>query len=370
MPVTRALTLGVEEEFCLLDPLTGAVVPCGPAAVRVLDDPDGVTVESMRYMVETRSPVCHTLAELADRLGGARCRLGHAAAAFGAVVVASGVAPYGLPDPAPVTPGARYAQLALRFPHAMRTTGTCGCHVHVGVPSRQVGVEVLRRIRRWLPALVALTANSPVWEGVDSGRASQRHHFQARWPTAVPAPPVRTVGEYDDAVRTAVLAGKALDERSIYYLARLSPRYPTVEVRLADVGLTVTETVAYAGIVRGLVAMAVDDAAHGVPADAVPQEALVASCLRAADAGLTGTVPDPRTGQERATWDLVDELLARVAPHLAAGDGTAVGEGIAIARATGGGAGHQRGLFGQDPSPHRFVPALAAVTTTMAAAGL
>ena len=194
--------------------------------------------------------------------------------------MATGLAPYGLPSPPTVTDDPRYLELARRFPFAMSTNGTCGCHVHVAVPTRQLGVEALLRIRPWLPVLIALTANSPIWQGRDAGWASQRLVLASRWPTAVPAPPVGSVEEYDEVLSRAVAGGDAIDARSVYFLARLSPRYPTIETRVADVGLTVEETVCYAGLVRALVAWAVEEAHLGRPVACVSQAPCVSPAGR------------------------------------------------------------------------------------------
>ena len=288
MPPHRAPTVGVEEEFALLDPHGGAVVPCAAKVIRDCRDAPHVVSEVMSFMVETRTSVCRTLPELRQELAGLRGLVAGAARGHGALCIASGVAPFGLPSSPPVTELPRYLELADQFPVPMRTSGTCGCHVHVAVPSRQLGVEALLRLRRWLPALIALTANSPIWMGRETAWASQRFAFVSRWPTAVPAPPVSSVDDYDRLVQDAVISGKTLDVRSVYFLARLSPRYPTVEVRVADVSLTLAETVAYAGLVRALVATAVDDAIRGVPAAPVPQARLRRACRSAARVGTRG----------------------------------------------------------------------------------
>jgi carboxylate-amine ligase len=247
----------------------------------------------------------------------------------------------------------------------MSTNGTCGCHVHVAVPTRQLGVEALLRLRRWLPALVALTANSPIWQGRDTGWASQRLVFTSRWPTAVPAPPVWSADEYDHLLEAAVSAGDALDTRSVYFLARLSPRYPTVEVRVADVSLTADETLCYAGLVRALVTTAVDEALRCRPVAFVPQAALRESCRSAAHAGLAGTLVDPQTGDRVESWQLVDELVEHVRPRLRAhGDEALVVPVLDRLRVVGGGADRQRQLFTAASSPTDFVTALAETTTT------
>ncbi|MFI5626012.1 YbdK family carboxylate-amine ligase [Nocardioides sp. NPDC051685] len=356
-------TVGVEEEFTLLDPCSGAVVPAAIEIIRECGYPTRVVAESMRFMVETRTPVCTTLAEVHEGLSTLRRRVTEVASRHGAIVVATGVAPFGLPDPPLVTDEPRYNELARRFPAAMRTNGTCGCHVHVGVPTRQVAVEALLRLRPWLPPLIALAANSPIWEGEVTGWASRRFVLASSWPTLMPAPPVHSVEEYDQMVDQAVVAGQALDRRSVYFLARLSPRYPTIEVRAADMSLTAEEAVAYAGLVRALVSMAVDDAAAGRPVVPVRQELLRRSCRSAARAGLCGMMTDPRTGTLVPSWELIDGMVARVRQRLRAhGDEALVLSTIDRLRAVGGGADRQRRLFRGAGSPAAFTAALAAAT--------
>ena len=359
-----APTIGVEEEFTLLDESTGLVAPRAAEVIHDCSDAVGVVAESMTYMVETRTPVCRSLQEVHRALETGRCGITEAAHRHGALIVSSGLAPFGLPSPPTVTDSPRYRELARRFPLAMSTSGICACHVHVAVPSRQLGVEALLRLRRWLPALIALTANSPIWEGRDTGQASQRLVFASRWPTAVPAPPVSKVEEYDGLVDRAVSSGAALDQRSVYFLARLSPRYPTVETRVADASLTADETLGYAGLVRALVAASVDEAVRGLPVPFVPQSHLRDACRSAATVGLAGVVTDPLTSERADTWALVDSLLAHVRPQLRAhGDEAEVGSMLDRLRVVGGGADRQRRLFRATRSPAAFVTALAESTT-------
>lgn len=364
MPDVVPPALGVEEEFALLDAATGVVAPVAPEVIRACHDPTGVVAESMRYMVETRTPVCCSLDQLASALDAKRQQVAAEASRLGAVMVASGVAPFGVPDPPALTDDPRYERLLARFPFAMRTTGTMACHVHVSVPGPDAGVAVLHRLRPWLPALVALAANSPVWRGRDVGWASLRYLFATRWPTAVPAPPVRSAIEYEDAVRTAVGAGAAHDPRSVYYLARLSPRHPTVEVRLADVTLTVDEAVVYAGLVRAVAgqALAAADGGRQVPSTAA--EPLADACWTAARCGLGGRLPDPATGRLVRAWDYIDRLVAEVRPFLERhGDAERVLAVLERLRVAGGSAERHRRLFARSPEPARYVAALGRAST-------
>jgi len=91
--------------------------------------------------------------------------------------------------------------------------GTCACHVHVGAPSRDLGVQVLPRLRPWLAPLLAITANSPVAGGHDTGRTSWRHAIWSRWPTATQPEAWPDAAAYDTAVRRLIGRGTALDKR-------------------------------------------------------------------------------------------------------------------------------------------------------------
>ena len=290
------ITVGVEEEFVLLDPGTGGVVLAGPELVRMLGGEPGVRQELMRFQVETGTGVCTSLDEVGGELIRLRRLAAAAAARLGCRLVASGVAPYRTPGLAAVTPQPRYQELARRYGPVVAEAGTCACHVHVGVPSRDLGVQVLARLRPWLAPLLAVTANSPIAGGHDTGWASWRYAIQSRWPTATPPAVWPDAAAYDTAVRRLIRSGAALDEPSVYFLARLSPRYPTVEVRVADLCLDTGTAVLLAGLTRALVATALAEARRGTPAAAPPARQVAPALAAAATDGWARWVMGCRIG--------------------------------------------------------------------------
>ncbi|MFD0381954.1 glutamate-cysteine ligase family protein [Streptomyces stramineus] len=157
-------------------------------------------------------------------------------------------------------------------------------HVHAAVPDRSAGVAVLNRIRLWLPVLVAMAGNSPLWRGEDTGFASWRTVIFGRWPVAGPPPAFADGPDYDRRVADLVSSGAIADTGQIYWQARLSEHYPTIEVRCFDVQLTVEDAVMFAGIVRALVATALREEDAGLPVPPARRR----SCTR-------------RTGTRRAT---------------------------------------------------------------------
>ena len=358
-----AITLGVEEEFVLLDPSTGATVLAGPDLVRMLGGEPGVQQELMRFQVETGTRVCTGLDELGRELIRLRRLAAAAAARLGCRLVASGVAPYRTPGLAAVTDQPRYQELARRYGPLVAEAGTCACHVHVGVPSRDLGVQVLARLRPWLAPLLAVTANSPIADGHDAGWASWRYAIQSRWPTATPPAVWPDAAAYDAAVRRLIGQGAALDERSIYFLARLSPRYPTVEVRVADVCLDAGTAVLAAGLTRALVATALAEARRGTPVAAAPARQVAAALAAAARQGLAGAGADPVTGQAVDATALRSRLLDHVRPALSdRGDTQIITRLLHRLDDRGTGADRQRALFTSAASPPAFITALARAT--------
>jgi glutamate---cysteine ligase / carboxylate-amine ligase len=358
-----AVTLGVEEEFVLLDPSTGATVLAGPELVRMLGGEPGVRQELMRFQVETGTDVCTSLDEVGSELIRLRRLAADAAARLGCRLVASGVAPYRTPGLDAVTSQPRYQELARRYGPVVADAGTCACHVHVGVPSRDLGVQVLARLRPWLAPLLAVTANSPIADGHDTGWASWRYAIQSRWPTAVPPAAWPDAAAYDAAVRRLIGRGAALDERSVYFLARLSPRYPTVEVRVADVCLDAGTAVLAAGLTRALVATALAEARRGTPAAAPPARQVTAALAAAARHGLAGAGADPVTGQAVDASALRARLLDHVYPALSDhGDTQTIIRLLRRLDDRGTGADRQRALFTSAASTPAFITALARAT--------
>ncbi len=358
-----AITLGVEEEFVLLDPSTGATVLAGPELVRMLGGEPGVQQELMRFQVETGTRVCSSLDEVGGELVRLRRLAADAAARLGCRLVASGVAPYRTPGLAAITGQPRYQELARRYGPVVADAGTCACHVHIGVPSRDLGVQVLARLRPWLASLLAVTANSPIADGHDTGWASWRYPIWSRWPTAVPPAVWPDAAAYDTAVRRLIERGAALDERSVYFLARLSPRYPTVEVRVADVCLDASTAVLAAGLTRALVATALAEASRGTPVPAPPARQVAAALAAVARQGLAGAEADPVTGQAVDAPALRARLLDHVYPALSDhGDTQTVTALLRRLDDRGTGADRQRALFTSAASTPAFIKALARAT--------
>ncbi|WP_270888173.1 carboxylate-amine ligase [Pedococcus sp. 5OH_020] len=290
-------TVGVEEEFFLLDPRSAAPVPIAAQVLSAArgeeagDEDTTFQAEVLRCQVETASPICHDLAELEEHLRCSRARLSAAARRHGAVLAAVGAAPWGEPDPQ-ITPTDRYLAMRKAAPALLSEQLICGMHVHVEVPSRAVGVDVINRLRPQLHVLLALSANSPFWRGAESGFASWRAVQWQRWPVEGPPPFFTGAEDYERRVQTLLDTRVIMDRAMLYWHVRLSDQYPTVEVRVADVAVDAATASAHAGLVRAMVMKAMRDRAAGMAAPRTPYEVLRAASWQAARDGLGGALVD------------------------------------------------------------------------------
>jgi len=342
-----ALTLGVEEEFLLVD-RHGHLADRGPEVSDGVPEPLGqVEYELSRCQVEAATDVCTSMDEIVQGLRDLRAKLAIEAGSQGLRLLPSGVAPLAEARRIPITPKDRYQRMEREFGALAQVSLTCACHVHIGIADRSCGLVISNRLRPWLPVLLALTANSPFHDGVDTRHASWRRVTWSRWPSSGPPPYFESVERYESLVDALLRTGAILDRGMIYWDVRLSDHEPTLEVRISDVAATVEEAVLLAVLVRGLAGRALDEgSAPGTRGGGPSREVLAASLWRAARDGLSGHCVDPDSGALVPTWRRVDDLVRHVRPQLrSTGDEEFVTETLARLRAEGGGAQRQRAAF-------------------------
>ena len=315
MPVNP--TVGVEEEFLLVDRDTGAPVARNEA-VASHAEARGVKLqlELTSCQVETTTEVADTSDDLRSELTRLRRVAAEAAEAGGARLLAVGLPPT-VPREFPITDNPRYRRIAERFGMIAHEQGICGCHVHVAVPDREAAIHVSNRLRPWLPLLLAVTANSAIYRNTDTGHASWRSILWQRWPSAGPPPHFDSADEYDAVVRMLQDTGAMLDDGMVYWDARPSANFPTIEVRVADVPATVAETVLFAALVRGVVMTTLDDERRGEPLAPLAPHALRAAYWKSAREGLDGDAIDLAESHASVpAVDLLGGLVDRVRPAL------------------------------------------------------
>jgi glutamate---cysteine ligase / carboxylate-amine ligase len=347
-------TVGVEEELLVIDPRDGRPLPLAdallqqgsvPIAARrhLTGEPSRppLDTELQQEQVETASLPHTDLHALRADLHRLRMSADAAARSVGARVAAIATSP--LPVTPQMTRTSRYLTMREEFGITCAEQLTCGCHVHVAVASDEEGVAVLDRIRAWLPVLVAIASNSPYWKGVDTGYAGYRTQAWSRWPGTGPTDVLGSAAAYHDLVRQMLATGSLLDEGMVYFDARLSRRYPTVEVRVADVCTDVEDAVLVAALCRALVDTAAAEWRAGVPPAAVATPVLRLATWRASRSGLDGELVDPVSFERLPARDVVESLVDHVRPALVAvGDLRRVEAGVQRVLARGSGARRQR----------------------------
>jgi glutamate---cysteine ligase / carboxylate-amine ligase len=365
-------SVGVEEELLLVEPGTGQPLAVAETALRSMDSDHGreegpnegpsgsLEPELQRQQLETSTRPCFELTGLAGEVRRGRALAAEAASRAGATVAALATCPVPV-EPQLVRKG-RYLQMAHAFGLTAYEQLTCGCHVHVSISSPEEGVAVLDRIRSWLPVLLALSANSPFWQGRDSAYASFRYQAWSRWPSAGPTDAFGTAEVYRQTVQQMVSTGTLLDSGMVYFDARLSEHYPTVEIRVSDVCLYADDAVLIAALARALVETEARHWRAGSPIPAHRIEMLRLATWRASRSSMDDVLLNPRTGLPEPATTVANTLLEHVRDALDdAGDTDSVTELLGAVLARGNGATFQRSAC-RDGSTASMVEAAAAVT--------
>ncbi len=310
-------TLGVEEEYHLVDAATLQLADAPqvvPEAYGLLGD--CAQGEISTSQLEVASPICHSLAEVRSELHRLRRGAALAAERHGCRVLAAGTHPTGTWLQQRMTDDPRYDAIADRLGLLARQQLIAGTHVHLNVPGLDVAVPVLDRLRPDLPTLLALSASSPYWEGVDTGYASYRTMWFARFPVTGAQELLGDADTYRSLVAELIASGVVDDASHLYWDARPSTRFPTLEVRIADTCPRLDDLVLQAGLTRALVRVAAVQAASGEPFPQPRPELVRAARWGAARFGLEDRLLDLTTGERRPAAEVVRALLARLREDL------------------------------------------------------
>jgi len=355
-------SVGVEEELLLVDPASGQPRAVAGTVLRAAgDDSASLEFELQEQQLETNSEPCHSLSDLHRELR--RCRAVAAAAAGKAGARVAALAT----SPVPVTPElvsqSRNQHMSEAFGLTAHEQLTCGCHVHVEVSSDEEGVAVLDRIGPWLATLLALSANSPFWQGTDSSYASFRYQAWGRWPSSGPTEPFGTAQRYHETLQQMAGTSTLLDTGMVYFDARLSEHYPTLEIRIADVCLRTEDAVLIAALARALVETEARAAREGRATLPARTEFLRLTRWRASRSGLDDVLVNPVTGLPAQAAAVTRLLLEHCRDALAdTGDTDTVTELLTAALARGNGAAFQRAAYRQSSRLAHVVSSAADIT--------
>src|SRR5918997_908744 len=346
--MSRVLTLGAEEELHLIDLQSWKLVPRAPQILARLPR-DNYSAEIQRSTVETNTDVVGSLAGLRAELLRLRRRIVEVAAPDRIGIAAVGTAPSSAFADFELTTTGRYGRMQEQYRLLVDEQLICGLQIHVGVPDRDLAVEIMQRIGRDLPVLLALSASSPFWNEQDSGYASMRSMIWQRWPTAGATGRLHSAAEYDEMIADLIRTGVIADAKMAYFDVRPSAHVPTLELRTCDGCPLVDDAVLIAGLFRATVLAAWQSIEAGQAVGPGPPPVHRAAIWRAARSGLAGVLlDDGRHPKPLPAAEAVDRLVARLPPPLTeVGDSAEVTELASSTLSRGNSADRQRAAYAE-----------------------
>ncbi|MCW2971672.1 MAG: glutamate--cysteine ligase [Solirubrobacterales bacterium] len=325
-------TVGVEEELFLVDPVTGRQANSSDAVQERLGPVAGTVEQELHAcQVELITDVCRSAGEAVGMLDSLR----RAVLATGAGLLGSGTHPSASEGEAEITDKARYERIHELLGDAVATP-VGGLHIHIGMPDPDTAIRAFNGLRRHLPLLQALAANSPFRHGRNTGLASAREVTVRGWPRSGVPRAMRDFADFRAATRLLTRAADVPDYTWFWWKLRPHPRLGTVEVRALDAQASLEDT-------AGLVALTHCLARHAAEADPQPDppgEVLEEGVFRAARFGVDARLPDS-DGRLRPVSELLEEALAIASVHADELRCAAELDRLPVLLAEGGGAGRQ-----------------------------
>src|SRR5947208_16224241 len=240
----HAFTVGVEEEFQIVDPTTWELrshvsellASSAPAFG------DHIKREMHQSIVEVGTKICGSIEELASEIIRTRRDLADAAERVGLRIAAAGTHPFSNWMDQVISPGERYENIVEELQQLARSLLIFGLHVHVAVPDRSTMIDLMNEARYFLPHLLALSTSSPFWMGRNTGLKSYRSVIWSRFPRTGIPPDFNSFDEYENYVELLVKTGSIDDGKKIWWDMRAHPSFPTLEFRCCDMPTRLDET--------------------------------------------------------------------------------------------------------------------------------
>jgi carboxylate-amine ligase len=250
-----AFTLGVEEEFQIVDPQSGElrshVSELLSSGVPVLGDQ--IKRELHQSIVEVGTRICANVGELREEIFRTRRELTNAAERVGLAVAAAGTHPFSRWEDQVLSPGVRYDSIVEELQQLARSLLIFGLHVHVGVPDRSMMIDLMNEVRYFLPHLLALSTSSPFWMGRDTGLKSYRTTIFRSFPRTGVPDHFNSWSEYEHYIQLLVDLHSIDDAKKIWWDVRPHPTFGTLEFRVCDVPTRPEVAVMIGALVQAIV---------------------------------------------------------------------------------------------------------------------
>ncbi|HYQ78380.1 MAG TPA: YbdK family carboxylate-amine ligase [Solirubrobacterales bacterium] len=307
-------TVGIEEEVMLLDEVSWALAHRIDSVLpRLLGRDGSFTAETHGSAVEIQTGVHGSIGAAIEELGALRGELARTLAPLSMRAAVAGTHPFAVWQEIVVSAGERYQFVYGSMRELARREPTFGLHVHVAVPDAEDAIHVANRLRTHIPLLLALSVNSPFWQGRDTGLASARTPLFQAFPRVGIPRAFDDYADYVESVDVLIRSGAVPEPTFLWWDVRPQPRFGTVEVRIMDAQTKLGETAAIAALVQCVVRAEVEAGTH--LERWMPQEVLSENRFLAARDGMEAELIEPELDRRVPARELLADLVAICRPH-------------------------------------------------------
>ncbi len=310
--MTPSLTIGIEEEYQTIDPETrdlrshidSEIIAKGKMLLK-----EAVKAEMHQSVVEVGTGVCRNIKDAAKELKALRSQIVHLAKQNGLRLAASGTHPFADWRKQDIYPDERYYTIVQDLKMVARANLIFGLHVHIGVEDRETQIQLMNASRYFLPHILALSTNSPFWQGMDTGLKSYRGKVFDKFPRTNIPDYFPSWGEYESFVNILVKTNCIDNAKKIWWDIRPHPNFPTLEFRICDVPMRADETIAIAALIQATIAKLYKLLAENQSFRLYRRALIMENKWRASRYGIEGKIIDFGKQIEVPVRDLIYEYL-------------------------------------------------------------
>ena len=316
--MNHTFTLGIEEEFQIIDPVTREL---RSYVQQILDDgrmvlKEHVKPEMHQSVVELGTEVCANISCAREQVIELRSRLAEIAARRGLLIASAGTHPFSHWSDQLITADERYATILKDMQQIARINLIFGLHVHVGIPDREEAIDIMNQARYFLPHIYALSVNSPFWLGRNTGLKAYRQMIFERFPRTGIPDAFESLSEYEDYLELLVSTNCIDNAKKIWWDIRLHPFFNTIEFRICDAQSRVDDTIALAAIMQAVVMKLHRLRTQNTTFRSYPRRLIDENRWRASRYGIDGRLIDFGRKIEVAERELLHEMLEFIAPEM------------------------------------------------------
>ena len=314
----HVFTLGIEEEFQIIDPETRALRSHIHQILADRNTPlnQHLKPEMHQSVVELGTEVCCDIVAARKQVIDLRSELAGLAARDGLCIASAGTHPFSHWMDQQITADERYATIVNDMQQIARANLIFGLHVHVGIPDREEAIDVMNQARYFLPHLYALSVNSPFWLGQNTGLKAYRQMIFERFPRTGIPDAFNSLSEYDDYLKLLVSTNCIDNAKKIWWDIRLHPFFNTIEFRICDAQSRVDDTIALAALMQAIVVKLHKLRCENVTFRMYPRRLIDENRWRAARYGLDGKLIDFGRQCEMDERELLHEMLEFIGPEI------------------------------------------------------